>query len=374
MQEKESTNRFQRSEFMHNSFGQQFRITTFGESHGPAIGVVIDGCPPNLEITKEEIDLELFRRRPGNNPYTSPRKETDSVEILSGIFDGKTTGAPIALLIRNQDANSSSYEEIKNLYRPGHANYTYLAKYGIFDHRGGGRSSGRETAARVAAGAIAKKFLKLHGISCSAYIHAIGGIEIQEIPFESIQEKAAKSPIFCPDESVSIQMIEKLKTTKQEGDSLGAVVGAIAKIPVGLGDPVYSKLEALLAFAMLSIPASKGFEIGMGFRASKMKGSEHNDPLEIEDDGSIYFSQNCSGGTLGGISTGQTLFFKVAFKPTSSIQTPQKTIDLSGKTATLTLPSTARHDPCIAIRAVPVVEAMTALVLINCFLENKKFI
>lgn len=345
-----------------NSFGQIFRITTFGESHGPAIGVVIDGCPAGLSLTQQDINEQLIRRRPGK-PHTSPRAEKDEAEILSGLFQGKTTGAPIAILIRNIDADSSQYEAIKDLYRPGHANFTYLEKYGHFDYRGGGRASARETAARVAAGAVAKKLLAHHNITCTAFIAEIGGIEADTSDLKNLQT----SSIFCPDPIAEQKILQKIDG---ENDSFGGIIGCIANTPIGLGDPVYSKLEANLAFAMLSLPATKGFEIGAGFAASRMKGSEHNDPFDV-DQGHVYTVTNFAGGTLGGISTGSPLYFRVAFKPTSSIKKPQQTVTLSKEKATLQLPPTARHDPCVAIRAVPVVEAMTALVLADALLLNR---
>lgn len=355
-----------------NSFGQLFQITTFGESHGPAIGVVIDGCPAGIPITSDEIHFQLARRRPGNNPYTSPRKEQDQVEILSGIFEEKTTGAPIALLIRNKDAEIGSYEEIKDLFRPGHANFTYLKKYGIFDYRGGGRASARETAARVAAGAIARKLLALFDIDCVAYISEIGGISCKPVSdLALLREKRDASPLFCPDEVASKSMQQKIMAIQAEGDSLGGIVSCIAHIPEGLGDPVYHKLEATLAHAMLSIPASKGFEIGAGFESARMTGSMHNDTFDIDLNGKVYTPTNTSGGTLGGISTGSPLFFRVAFKPTSSIKKPQQTVSIYGEKTSLKLPATARHDPCVAIRAVPVVEAMTALVLADALLMQQ---
>ncbi len=357
-----------------NFFGEIFRITTFGESHGPAIGVVIDGCPAGLVISKEDIDKELIFRRPGNNVHTSPRKEEDLVEILSGVFEGKTTGAPIALLIKNQDPQSDQYESIKNLYRPGHANFTYLEKYGIFDYRGGGRSSARETAARVAAGAIAKKLLSYYQIECLAFVSEIGGIKIPPQDLSNLKElrqKKHKSPIFCPDPKAEALILEKIQKVKEEKDSLGGIVTCIVHLPVGLGDPVYSKLEALLAFAMLSIPATKGFEIGSGFESARMKGSDHNDSFDLDNDGNVQTATNHAGGTLGGISTGSPLIFNVAFKPTSSIKKPQETISLDKERSTFKLPDSARHDPCVAIRGAPVVEAMTALVLADRLLANR---
>lgn len=357
-----------------NSFGQLFRITTFGESHGPAMGVVIDGCPAGIRITKEEIDAQLALRRPGKSPYTSPRKEEDRVEILSGIFDGQTTGTPIALLIRNQDADPSQYTAIKDLYRPGHANFTYLEKYGIFDYRGGGRASVRETTGRVAAGAIAKKLLSHFEIDCVAYVAEIGGVAIAEpdlSDLNQLRENTYGSPIFCPDATAALQIMQKIEATKTEQDSLGGIIGCAAHLPSGLGDPIYCKLEALLAHAMLSLPASKGFEIGSGFAAARMRGSEHNDAFTTDQEGNVHTATNFSGGTLGGISTGSPLYFRVPFKPTSSIKKPQDTINLRGEKALFQLPESGRHDPCVAIRAVPIVEAMTALVLADALLMNR---
>jgi chorismate synthase len=299
-----------------NFFGQIFRITTFGESHGPGIGVVIDGCPAGLALTEQDINEQLALRKPGKTIYTSPRKETDTAEIFSGVFEGKTTGAPITLLIRNRDADSSSYETVKNLYRPGHANFTYLKKYGIFDYRGGGRASARETAARVAAGAVAKKLLAHFDIECTAFVFEIGGISISEPDFSdlrTIREKTYASPIFCPDAAVAENIMEKITQIKEEKDSLGGILACVARVPVGLGDPVYCKLEAMLAGAMLSLPATKGFEIGSGFAAARRKGSEQNDAFDRDEQGRVHTTTNLAGGTLGGISTGSPLFFKVAF-------------------------------------------------------------
>ncbi len=357
-----------------NFFGQLFRITTFGESHGPGIGVVIDGCPAGLPLTEQDIHEQLARRLPGKNIYTSPRMEGDTCEIFSGVFEGKTTGAPIAILIRNKDADSTQYEAIKDLYRPGHANFTYLEKYGIFDYRGGGRSSARETAARVAAGAVAKKLLARFNIECTAFVSEIGGIPIREpdlSDLQKIREKTYASPIFCPDEMAAQKIMERISQIKEEKDSLGGILACVAHVPSGLGDPVYCKLEAMLAFAMLSIPATKGFEIGSGFQAARMKGSEHNDAFDVDEQGHVHTATNFAGGTLGGISTGSPIFFKVAFKPTSSIKKPQATVSLKREKATFQLPETGRHDPCVAIRAVPIVEAMTALVLVDALLMGR---
>ena len=357
-----------------NFFGHIFRITTFGESHGPVIGVVIDGCPAGLSLTEQDINEQLALRQPGKNVYTSARSEQDTAEILSGLFEGKTTGAPIAILIRNKDADSTQYAPIKDLYRPGHANFTYLEKYGVFDYRGGGRSSARETAARVAAGAVAKKLLAHFQIDYTAFVAEIGGIAIQEQDLsnlKNLREKTYSSPIFCPDEIAEKQIMQKINEVKEEKDSLGGILACVAHVPIGLGDPIYCKLEAMLSFAMLSLPATKGFEIGSGFQAARMRGSQHNDAFDIDEQGRVHTATNFSGGTLGGISTGSPIFFRVAFKPTSSIKKPQQTVTLQGEKATFQLPESGRHDPCVAIRAVPIVEAMTALVLADALLMSR---
>jgi chorismate synthase len=299
---------------------------------------VIDGCPAGLELSAHDLIPDLKRRAPGGSPLTSPRKEDDHPEILSGIFEGKTTGAPISILIWNKDHNSDAYQALEHVMRPGHAGFTYLAKYGIFDHRGGGRASARETACRVAAGGVAKKLLRQWGITCSATLEA--------------------------DE-------EKLRQVMEEGDSIGGIVSfCIEGVPIGLGDPVYERLEANLAKAMLSLPATKGFEIGEGFRVAQMRGSQHNDPFTCEE-GRIKPASNHAGGTLGGISTGLPIVGRVAFKPASSIKKAQATVTTAGEHATFALGVDARHDPCVAIRAVPVVEAMAALVLVDAVLINR---
>lgn len=357
-----------------NAFGTIFRVTTWGESHGKAIGVVIDGCPAGLEISEEEINQELAWRRPGRSSYTSPRSEPDNAEILSGIFEGKTTGAPISIIIYNRDACRENYEPIKELFRPGHAHFTYLKKYGVFDWRGGGRASARETACRVAAGAVAKKLLRHFSIHLAAYIKEIGGIrsDMLEMRVQKLQEAARESVLFCPDSKAEGEMVQLLEETRTQGDSLGGVVEVkTSSLPIGLGDPVYEKLEANLAKAMLSLPASKGFEIGEGFEAAKMRGSSHNDPFVLDDKGETILGTNRSGGTLGGISTGEPLILRVAFKPTSSIRLQQKTVDIHGEEKPFQIPEGARHDPCVAIRAVPVVEAMTALVLADALLLHR---
>lgn len=357
-----------------NSFGTLFRITTWGESHGKAVGVVIDGCPAGLTVDIAEINSALAARAPGRNAFTSPRKESDVAEILSGVWQGKTTGTPITLLIPNQDADSSKYEPIKDFLRPGHANFTYLEKYGVYDYRGGGRASARETACRVAAGAIAKKFLRVNGIQLIAYIQQIGTVETHIDPTASIEEmrlNVNQSPLFCPDLHATQEMIALIDQVKAEGDSLGGIIEFRAcGLPAGLGDPIYQKLEAQLAQALMSLPASKGFEIGSGFDSVTMRGSEHNDGF-VSVSGQVRTSKNDAGGILGGISTGMPIVGRVAFKPTSSIRQPQETLTRSGKAGVLTLPEGSRHDPCLAIRAVAVVEAMVALVLADALLMNR---
>jgi chorismate synthase len=354
-----------------NTFGNLFKIMTWGESHGKSIGVVIDGCPAGIPIDDEMINRELALRAPGQNPYTTPRAEKDRAEILSGVFEGKTTGAPISIMIMNSDADSSKYEPIKNLMRPGHSNYTYLEKYGIFDYRGGGRASARETACRVAAGAIAKKMLALKNIEIIAFLDQVGSIRCKCCVDDIKKKNVLKSPLFCPDEQAEAQMKLAIDSVKENGDSLGGGVAFIARgLSVGLGDPVYEKIDANIAKAMMSIPATKGVEIGSGFSCIEMLGSEHNDRF-ISNDGEITTETNHAGGTLGGISTGMNITGRVAFKPTSSIMQSQKTINTEGKEAVFDLPKGSRHDPCVSIRAVPVVEAMLALVLVDSLLMNR---
>lgn len=355
-----------------NSFGNLFRITTWGESHGKAIGVVIDGCPAGVTLSEDDINEALSFRAPGKNAYTSPRQEKDHAEIYSGAFEGKTTGAPISIIIMNHDADSSKYESMKLLLRPGHANFTYLNKYGIYDHRGGGRASARETACRVAAGAVAKKILAHFSIHTFAYLTSVGDVNAKIINDDFVQLKNATyaSPIYCPEPTSAELMMQKITTAKEAGDSLGGIVEFIAiGLPVGLGDPIYEKLEANLAKAMLSLPATKGFEIGEGFHAATMLGSAHND-LFTSLEKTITTQTNHAGGTLGGISTGMPLLGRVAFKPPSSIQKPQTTLDINGQPSILQLSGGSRHDPCVAIRAVPVVDAMCALVLVDALLMN----
>jgi len=326
-----------------NTFGRSFRITTFGESHGLAIGVVIDGCPAGLPLSPSDIQPMLDRRRPGTSPLTSPRAEPDRVEILSGVFEGKTTGMPVALLVRNADVRSSDYDALRDVYRPGHADYTYQEKYGIRDHRGGGRSSGRETVGRVAAGAVAAKCLARIGIDISAMVEEIHGVS----------DPAA--------------MEDEIRKARQSGDSVGGIIriSATGVLP-GLGDPVFGKLDAQIAGAMMGIGAVKGVEIGDGFASARLKGSEHNDPMDVT--GSL---SNHAGGILGGISNGNEIVVRIAVKPTASIALPQKTRSVSGDEQTIAI--TGRHDPCIVPRLMPVAEAMLALVLFDAYLEQEKY-
>ncbi|MBY0528818.1 MAG: chorismate synthase [Rhabdochlamydiaceae bacterium] len=358
-----------------NQFGNLFRITTWGESHGKGYGVVIDGCPANLPLTEEEINTALALRQPARNPYVSPRNEPDQAHIFSGVYEGKTTGTPLSIIIFNQDADSSKYEPIKDLLRPGHANFTYLKKYGIFDHRGGGRSSARETVCRVAAGAVARKLLAYYGVEIVAYTKQIAEISIGEIDLcdlKGLRQSIYDSPLFCPNPNATEQMIALLNKVKEEGDSLGGIIEAAAlHLPIGLGDPVYEKLEANLAKAMLSIPATRGIEFGSGFKCANMRGSLHNDRFTLDENKNIITKTNHSGGTLGGISTGMPLVLRVPFKPTSSIARPQETLNLEGQEQMLHMPQGSRHDPCVTIRAVPVVEAMLALVLADAYLMHR---
>lgn len=356
-----------------NSFGTIFRITTWGESHGKAVGVVIDGCPAGIDLDESDVNAALAWRAPGRSAYTSPRKEADVAEILSGTFEGKTTGSPICIMIPNKDADSSKYEPIKDLLRPGHANYTYLEKYGLFDYRGGGRASARETACRVAAGAVARKLLDSCGVQLAAYIVQIGHCRAgrQTGCAADVRELAYMNPVFCPDSEAAQSMMALIEQEKAAGDSLGGVVEFMADaLPAGWGAPVYQKLEAMLALAMMGLPASKGFEMGSGFQSAAMRGSEHND-IFTSQLGRISTETNYAGGVLGGISTGMPLVGRVAFKPASSIMKPQATLTAEGLPATFELPAGSRHDPCVAIRAVPVVEAMVALTLADALLANR---
>jgi chorismate synthase len=348
---------------MGNTFGQLFRVTTFGESHGGGIGVIIDGCPPRIEISEAEIQRELDRRRPGQSKLTTQRKEADRCEILSGVFEGKTLGTPIAVLVRNKDVRPEDYSEIARKFRPSHADYTYEAKYGIRNWQGGGRASARETIGRVAAGAIAKKILAALYIDFEvvAYVTQIHELAAQ-IDRSTVEiEDVEKNIVRCPDNAIAKKMISLIETVRDEGDSVGGVIECVARgIPPGLGEPVFDKLEADLAKAILSIPAAKAFEIGSGFGATQMRGSQHNDAFETRA-GKIRTTTNNSGGVQGGISNGEDIYFRVAFKPPATIALEQKTVTISKDETELA--ARGRHDPCVLPRAVPIVEAMAAIVL-----------
>ena len=345
-----------------NTFGQIFTLTSFGESHGPAIGGVIDGCPPGMKLAESDIQIDLDRRKPGTSKFVTQRKEDDSVEILSGVFEGFTTGAPIVLIIRNKDQRSQDYSKIQEVFRPGHADITYLNKYGIRDFRGGGRSSARETAIRVAGGAIAKKWLKENkGIEVMGYLKQLGEIDI---PFKS-WEVVNKNPFFAPNESILKDLEIYLNDIRADKNSVGANIFVCAKnMPIGLGEPVFSRLDADIASAMMSINATKGVEIGAGFNSVTQKGTEHSDEMSSKG-----FKSNNAGGVLGGISTGQDIAVNVAFKPTSSIPQDRHSIDTDGNE--VDMKTTGRHDPCVAIRAVPIVEAMLSLVIIDHVLRDR---
>ena len=352
-----------------NTFGEIFRITTYGESHGKAIGVTIDGCPAGLEIDLEFILSEMARRRPGQSKIVTQRKEADKVEILSGVFEGLSTGTPIHLLIWNQDQRSKDYSHIKDKYRPSHADYTYDAKWGHRDYRGGGRSSARETAARVAGGAVAKLFLKKYNIDIQAYVSGVGELQLNT-PYQQLDFSLTESnPVRCPDPDMAAKMETYIKKIRKEGDTVGGIVSSVIKAcPVGLGEPAFDKLHADLAKAMLSINACKGFEYGSGFGGTSMKGSEHNDSFYKEGD-SIKTKTNHSGGIQGGISNGQDIYFRVAFKPVATIVRAQDSIDNKGKATQVE--GKGRHDPCVVPRAVPIVEAMAALVLADHILRHR---
>ena len=344
-----------------NSLGTLFKVTTWGESHGKALGAVIDGCPPRMELSVEDIQKELERRRPGQGKGTSPRKEEDRVEILSGVYEGKTTGTPIALLIWNKDVDSEPYEELKDVFRPGHADFTYQAKYGIRDHRGGGRASARETVGRVAAGAVAKKVLKREKMDILAYTLELGGIRAEKMDYAEIENNA----LFCPDRDAAIRMAEKIEKTRLQGDTLGGIVEILVRgCPSGLGEPVFDKLEADLAKGLMSIGAIRGVEVGAGFRVARLLGSESNDPLIPGG-----FEKNDAGGILGGISTGADILLRVAVKPIPSIALEQKTIDSLRRPRSLKV--RGRHDVAAIPRINPVCEAMVAIVLADHWLRQR---
>jgi len=345
-----------------NTLGTLFCVTSFGESHGPAIGCVVDGCPPGLALTEADIQVELDRRKPGQSRYVTQRREDDRVEILSGVFEGKTTGTPIGLLIRNVDARGRDYEKIKDCFRPNHADYAYIQKYGRRDHRGGGRASARETAVRVAAAAIAKKWLReKFGIEVRGYLAQIGSLKLEFKSWDAVN----RNPFFSPDPARVPELEQYVTRIREEGDSIGARINVEANnVPPGLGEPVYDRLDAELAYALMSINAVKAVEVGDGFAAVEQKGSEHRDELTPEG-----FLANHSGGITGGISTGQDIRCSIALKPTSSIVIPGKTIDIDGKAADIR--TTGRHDPCVGIRATPIAEAMVALVLMDHVLRHR---
>ncbi|MDJ0736475.1 MAG: chorismate synthase [Nostocaceae cyanobacterium] len=354
---------------MGNSFGHLFRITTFGESHGGGVGVVIDGCPPRLEISAEEIQVELNRRRPGQSKITTPRKETDTCEILSGVFEGKTVGTPISILVRNKDTRPQDYDEMAHKYRPSHADATYDAKYGIRNWQGGGRSSARETIGRVAGGAIAKKILRqIAGVEIIGYVKRIKDLEATVDPNNVTLEEVESNIVRCPHAESAARMIELIEQIRNEGNSIGGVVECVARnVPKGLGIPVFDKLEADIAKGVMSLPASKGFEIGSGFAGTLLTGFEHNDEFYIDENGEIRTRTNRSGGIQGGISNGENIIIRVAFKPTATIRKEQKTVSKEGQETVLA--AKGRHDPCVLPRAVPMVEAMVALVLCDHFLR-----
>ncbi len=344
-----------------NTFGTLFTVTTFGESHGPALGCIVDGCPPGLPLTEADLQADVERRRSGTSKYTSQRREPDQVRILSGVFEGHTTGTPIGLLVENTDQRSYDYEKIKDRFRPGHADYTYQQKYGLRDYRGGGRSSARETVMRVAAGAIARKWLAGQGVEIFGYLAQMGGLRLQ------LQDRAAidSNPFFCAEPARVPELEAMIDALRRDGDSIGARVNVVATgVPVGLGEPVFDRLDADLAHAMMSINAVKGVEIGAGFASVEQRGSEHRDEMTPQG-----FLSNHAGGTLGGISSGQDLLVSMAIKPTSSIVKPGRSIDVTG--APVEVVTTGRHDPCVGIRAVPIAEAMLALVLADHCLRHR---
>jgi chorismate synthase len=350
-----------------SSFGRIFRITTFGESHGKGIGVIIDGMPPKVSISEADIQVELDRRRPGQSRITTSRSEPDTVEILSGVFEGLSTGTPLGLFISNRGSRSGDYVPIKDVYRPGHADYTYQQKYGIRDWRGSGRASGRETAARVAAGAVAKKVLLEESIKIVAFTREIGGIAAKTVSFSEIERNIVRSP----DGDAAIRMIDSIESVKSQGDSVGGIVEVLVQnIPPGLGDPVFDKLEALLAHAIMSIGAVRGVEVGSGFGAAKMRGSEYNDSLYLEE-GRIRTETNNAGGILGGITTGEDIVLRAAVRPTGSISKPQQTVSIDNRETSIEVQG--RHDPCIVPRIIPVIESMTAITILDCLLQQTAY-
>jgi chorismate synthase len=353
---------------MSNSYGTIFKISTFGESHGPAIGVVIDGCPAGLNIDESFIQHELNRRKPGQSKITTQRKEDDTFKILSGVFEGTSTGTPIAVVIENQDQRSKDYSHLENTFRPSHADYTYQEKYGVRDHRGGGRSSARETAARVAAGAVAKLLLKREGITIDGFVSQVGDIKAPHYTTLDLS-KTEDNIVRCPDAATAERMIALIDSVRLERDTIGGLVTCVVKnVPAGLGEPVFDKLHAELGKAMLSINAVKGFEYGSGFEGIKLRGSQHNDAF-VQSGGKIRTKTNHSGGVQGGITNGEDIYFNVAFKPVATIMQDQESVDKEGNAVTVS--GKGRHDPCVVPRAVPIVEAMAALVIADFLLRNK---
>jgi chorismate synthase len=354
---------------MSSTYGKIFKISTFGESHGKAVGVVIDGCPSGIDFDEAFIQSELDRRKPGQSKIVTQRKESDGFQTLSGVFEGKTTGTPIALVIFNEDQRSKDYSHIAEKFRPSHADYTYAVKYGNRDYRGGGRSSARETAARVAAGALAKLFLKQKGIKINAYVSQVGPLKLSKNYSELDFSLTETNDVRCPDPQMAEQMYSYIDTIRKAGDSIGGVVTCVIQnVPVGLGEPVFDKLHAELGKAMLGINAVKGFEYGSGFEGILLKGSEHNDPMYTDSTGQVRTKTNHAGGILGGISNGEDIYFNVAFKPVATIMHDQESVDLNGQPVTVS--GKGRHDPCVLPRAVPIVDAMAALVIADFYLRN----
>ena len=356
---------------MGSVFGNLFRISTFGESHGGGVGVVLEGCPPRLPIDVAEIQRDLDRRRPGQSVLTSPRQEEDRAEILSGVFEGKTLGTPIGILVRNKDARPSAYEEMRDVFRPSHADYTTEAKYGIRNWQGGGRASARETIGRVAAGAIARKLLReVAGIEVLAWVAQVQTLESKVDPESVTLAEIDANDVRCPDAEAAARMYELIDSVRRRGDSVGGIIQCVARgVPAGLGDPVFDKLEAELAKGLMSLPATKGFEIGSGFGGITMTGSEHNDPFVTDSEGRVRTTSNRSGGIQGGISNGEAIHLRVAFKPTATVRLPQQTVNRKGEA--VTLEASGRHDPCVLPRAVPMVEAMVCLTLADHWLRQR---
>jgi chorismate synthase len=358
---------------MASTFGTIFRVTTFGESHGVAVGATVDGCPPRVPISAEEIQAELDRRRPGQSRLVTQRKEADRVEILSGVLDGLTLGTPIALLVRNEDQRSRDYDEMRDKYRPSHADYAYDQKYGIRAWSGGGRASARETIGRVAAGAIAKKILAAQGVEIVAYVESVGALRATIDPLTVTQDHVEANIVRCPDPETAERIIELIESVRKDGDSIGGVIGCVARgVPAGWGEPIFDKLEADLAKAMLSLPACKGFELGGGFSLTEKRGSEVNDLFHADEYHRVTTQTNHSGGINGGISNGMPILFRTAFKPTATVLYPQATVTTTHENTSLQ--GRGRHDPCVLPRAVPIVEAMAALTLVDHFLRQRALI